>query len=108
MPTGFFSFSGQPRWRIRGEDFKTMDQQDDRPRGDDFPEGRFHDGRSLSGQATGRPEDRVEDGHPVISTTRARQGITLGAMRYVLGVSLALVVVVLAVAYVLTIVIPHA
>ncbi len=73
-----------------------MDQQDDR-------EGRFHEG-----PATGRPEDRVEDGHPVISTTRARQGITLGAMRYVLGVSLALVVVVLAVAYVLTIVIPHA
>ena len=63
----------------------------------------FHEG-----PPTGRPEDRVEDGHPVISTTRARQGETLGAMRYVLGVSLGLVVLVLAVAYVLTIVIPHA
>ncbi len=74
-----------------------MEQQDDRTR-----EGQFHEG-----PATGRPEDRVEDGHPVISTTRARQGKTLGAMRYVLGVSLALVIIIFAVAYLITVVFPH-
>ena len=73
-----------------------MDQQDERT-----------EGQSHGGPQTGRPEDRMEDGHPVISTTRARQGKTLGAMRYVLGVSIALVVIVFAVAYLLTIVIPH-
>jgi len=96
-----------------GEEFKAMDQQDDCAQEGQFTEGRSHEGRTHEGPPTGRPEDRVEDWHPVISTTLARQGITLGAMRYVamryvLGGSLALVVLVLAVAYVLTIVIPHA
>ena len=79
-----------------------MDHEDDRSRN-----GRSHEGRSHEGRSTGRPEDRVEEGHPVISTTRARQGKTLGAMRYVLGVSIALVIIVFAVAYVITVVIPH-
>ncbi|HEX3065386.1 MAG TPA: hypothetical protein VFA91_14350 [Candidatus Polarisedimenticolia bacterium] len=59
------------------------------------------------GPPTGRPDGEIEDGHPVISTERARQGITLHAMRYVLGVSIALVVVVFAVAYLLTVVFRH-
>ncbi|MGH6982007.1 MAG: hypothetical protein ACREFC_12450 [Stellaceae bacterium] len=63
--------------------------------------------QSRPGEPTGRPDGRVEDGHPVISTVRARQGITTGAMRYVLGISIALAVVVIAVAYLLTVVFPH-
>jgi hypothetical protein len=59
------------------------------------------------GPPTGRPDGKIEDGHPVISTQRARQGITLHAMRYVLGVSLGLVVVVFVVAYLLTVVFRH-
>ncbi len=58
-------------------------------------------------QPTSRPDGEIEDGHPVISTERARSGITLHAMRYVLGVSIALVVVVFAVAYLLTVVFRH-
>jgi len=60
-----------------------------------------------SGPPTGRPDGQIEDGHPVISTERARSGITLHAMRYVLGVSIGLVVVVFAVAYLLTVVFRH-
>ena len=60
-----------------------------------------------AGQPTGRPDGRIEDGHPVISTERARSGITLHAMRYVLGVSIGLAVVVFAVAYLLTVVFRH-
>jgi hypothetical protein len=63
--------------------------------------------QSRPGEATGRPEGKHEEGHPVISTERAREGVTLGAMRYVLGVSIALVVVVFVVAYLLTVVYPH-
>jgi hypothetical protein len=59
------------------------------------------------GLPTGRPDGKIEDGHPVISTERARSGITLHAMRYVLGVSIGLVVVVFAVAYLLTVVFRH-
>jgi hypothetical protein len=92
----------------KGEEFEAMDRQDDRSYDGQSHGGQFQGGQSHEGPPTGRPKDRVEDGHPVISTTRARQGQALGAMRYVLGVSLALVVIVLAVAYVLTIVIPHA
>lgn len=84
-----------------------MDHEDHRSRNGRSHEGRSHEGRSHEGRSTGRPEDRVEEGHPVISTTRARQGKTLGAMRYVLGVSIALVIIVFAVAYVITVVIPH-
>lgn len=79
-----------------------MDRLDDRSH-----EGQSHGGQFHEGRLTGRLEDRVGDGHPVISTTRARQGKTVGAMRYVLGVSLGLVAIIFAVAYVLTIVIPH-
>ena len=61
----------------------------------------------ADGQRTGRPDGEIEDGHPVISTERARQGVTLHAMRYVLGVSISLVVVVFAVAYLLTVVFRH-
>ena len=60
-----------------------------------------------AGQPTGRPDGQIEDGHPVISTERARSGITLHAMRYVLGVSIGLVVVVFVVAYLLTVVFRH-
>ena len=84
-----------------------MNDQDDRSVEGRPVEGRSREDRSHEGRSTGRPEDRVEEGHPVISTTRARQGKTLGAMRYVLGVSIALVIIVFAVAYVITIVIPH-
>ena len=59
------------------------------------------------GPQTGKADGQIEDGHPVISTERARSGITLHAMRYVLGVSIALVVVVFAVAYLLTVVFRH-
>jgi hypothetical protein len=62
---------------------------------------------SQAGEPTGRPDGRHEEGHPVISTSRARQGITLGAMRYVLGVSIALAVIVFVVAYLLTVVFRH-
>ena len=55
--------------------------------------------------------DDSEDGyrrpgeeHPVISGPRARQAAKVGAMRYVLGVSLALAIVVIAVAYFLVVV----
>ena len=40
----------------------------------------------------------------MISAPRARQAVKVGAMRYVLGVSLALAVVVIAVAYFLIVV----
>ena len=60
-----------------------------------------------AGPATGRPDGKIEDGHPVISSQRVRSGITLHAMRYVLGVSLGLVVVVFVVAYLLTVVFHH-
>ena len=63
--------------------------------------------KAADGQPTGRPDGETEDGHPVISTNRARQGITLHAMRYVLGVSIGLAVVVIAVAYLLTVVFRH-
>lgn len=36
---------------------------------------------------------------PVVNTTRARAGVTLGVMRYVLHISLVLVIVALVVAY---------
>jgi hypothetical protein len=62
---------------------------------------------SRPGEPTGRSDGRHEEGHPVISTSRARQGITLGSMRYVLGLSIALVVVVFIVAYLLTVVFRH-
>ena len=63
--------------------------------------------KAADGQQTGRPDGEIEDGHPVISTNRARSGITLHAMRYVLGVSIGLAVVVIAVAYLLTVVFRH-
>jgi hypothetical protein len=63
--------------------------------------------KTSDGPPTGRPDGEFEDGHPVISTERARQGVTLHAMRYVLGVSISLVVVVFAVAYLLTVVFRH-
>jgi hypothetical protein len=47
---------------------------------------------------------RPGEEHPVISGSRARQAVKVGAMRYVLGVSLALAVVVIAVAYFLVVV----
>ncbi|MGH6740710.1 MAG: hypothetical protein ACREDY_17075 [Bradyrhizobium sp.] len=64
-------------------------------------------GEFQEGEPTGRSDGCIEDGHPVISTGRARQGIKTGAMRYVLGVSLALIIVVFAVAYLLTVIFPH-
>jgi hypothetical protein len=64
-------------------------------------------GANQEGVATGRPDGKIEDGHPVISTNRARSGITLHAMRYVLGVSIGLVVIVFVVAYLITVVYRH-
>ena len=58
---------------------------------------------NQAGPSTGRPDGKTEDGHPVISTERARSGITLHAMRYVLGVSIGLVVIVFAVAAALSV-----
>ncbi len=50
-------------------------------------------------------DDRqTEEGQTVISGSRARQAVKVGAMRYVLGVSLALAIVVIAVAYFLVVV----
>jgi hypothetical protein len=47
---------------------------------------------------------RPGEEHPAISGSRARQAVKVGAMRYVLGVSLALAIVVIAVAYFLVVV----
>ncbi len=84
-----------------------MDHQDNRLPGGWSPEGRSHEGQSHDGRATGRPQDRVEEGHPVISAARARQAETVGALRYVLGVSIGLAITVFAVACLITVVIPH-
>lgn len=66
------------------------------------------DSREMPDRLTSRDdEDRdrqAEEEHPVISGPRARQAVKVGAMRYVLGVSLALAVVVIAVAYFLVVV----
>ena len=43
--------------------------------------------------------DRRRDEHIEKNKTEARQGVTLHAMRYVLGISIALVVVLMLVAY---------
>jgi len=43
--------------------------------------------------------DRQRDEHIEKNKTEARQGVTLHAMRYVLGISIALVVVLMLVAY---------
>lgn len=43
------------------------------------------------------------DGHVEKNKTEARQGVTLHAMRYVLGISFVLAVVALALAYFLTV-----
>jgi hypothetical protein len=50
---------------------------------------------------------RTQDGNPLFHRPQARQAFEAGAMRYVLGVSLGLVAVVLAVAYLITIVYRH-
>ena len=42
-----------------------------------------------------------EPHHQTITATEARQGVTLGVMRYVLGVSLVLAVLVMIAAYLL-------
>jgi hypothetical protein len=47
---------------------------------------------------------RTEDRHPVVSAQQARQAVKLGTMRYALGVSLGLAVVVMLVAYFLFVV----
>lgn len=46
--------------------------------------------------------DGQRDEHIEKNKTEARQGVTLHAMRYVLGISIALVVVLMLVAYVAT------
>src|SRR5262249_16081495 len=80
--------SGHARSRVKQE--KVMDEQADRfERPDD-----------------GSPRE-TQGGHPVISGPRARQARKIGAMRYVLGVSLGLVVVVFVVACLITVVYHH-
>lgn len=40
-----------------------------------------------------------EGDHPVLNPTEARQAVKLGRMRYVLGISLALVIIAFALSY---------
>jgi hypothetical protein len=46
-----------------------------------------------------RPSDPAEPDRVVVSTTEARQGVTFGRMRWVLGISLAAVIVIFLIAY---------
>jgi hypothetical protein len=94
-------------WRFVARGDANRAAQGSSHRGNKMMDGEVRYPESRPGEPTGRPDGRHEEGHPVISTPRARQGITLGAMRYVLGVSIALIVVVLVVAYLLTVVYPH-
>lgn len=50
---------------------------------------------------TNPPGPETEDGHPVISAAKARQAVKVGTMRYVLGISLTLAIVAVAVVFIL-------
>lgn len=59
-------------------------------------------GRTTMDDKANSPRPESETDHTVISGTRARQAVKIGTMRYVLGISLALAIVVLGVVYVFT------